>query len=389
MFYPFHSGHSRRRFLGRLAGFFTALALPSAARAGRHSPIPENLSSKGHAMNLKTVTQIRRLQFQWETADPFLFCVHHEDFFPKGNGRLGPDAGLLRGRDIGQDFTVKDGFRMYHGETIPGFPEHPHRGFETVTVVQRGMVDHADSQGAAGRYGGGDTQWMTAGRGVQHAEMFPLLHTDKDNTMELFQIWLNLPAKNKMVEPHFTMLWSEAIPTYATADGKTKVLVVAGKLGDKKAPPPPPNSWAANPANELAIWVVDMEADAEWKMPPTEKDVSRTLYFFKGKSLTVAGENVPAYHAATLISTHDTVVANGPEKARLLILQGKPIGEPVVQYGPFVMNSQAEIQQAFADFRATQFGGWPWKSSYPTHGDVGVGRFAKHANGRLEKPGLG
>ncbi|HAO98490.1 MAG TPA: pirin, partial [Fibrobacteres bacterium] len=251
-------------------------------------------------MNLKTVTNVRRLGFQWDTADPFLFCVHHEDFFPKGNGKLGPDAALLKGRDIGQDFTVKDGFRMYHGSTVPGFPEHPHRGFETVTVVQRGMVDHADSQGAAGRYGGGDTQWMTAGRGMQHSEMFPLLHEDKDNTMELFQIWLNLPAKHKMVEPHFTMLWRDEIPVFTTADRNTEVTVVAGTLGDKKAPSPPPNSWAANPDNELAIWVVDMQPGAEWKIPAAKNGVNRTLYFFKGNSLSADGERIPPYHAADL-----------------------------------------------------------------------------------------
>ena len=142
------------------------------------------------------------LAFQWQTADPFLFCVHHEDFYPHGNEAMGPH-GPLTGRNIGQDFTPKDGWRMYHGEKVPGFPNHPHRGFETVTVVRRGFVDHSDSMGAAGRYGSGDVQWMTAGAGVQHAEMFPLIESGKENTLELFQIWLNLPAASKMVQPHF------------------------------------------------------------------------------------------------------------------------------------------------------------------------------------------
>src|SRR5258708_39637248 len=91
------------------------------------------------------------LGFQWPTLDPFLFCVHHDDTYPKGNASYGPDASLA-GRNIGSDFAVKDGFRMYHGDVVPGFPEHPHRGFETITVVRRGLVDHSDSLGAAARY---------------------------------------------------------------------------------------------------------------------------------------------------------------------------------------------------------------------------------------------
>jgi redox-sensitive bicupin YhaK (pirin superfamily) len=104
---------------------------------------------------MSKIKQIRPLGFQWQTLDPFLFCVHHEDQFPKGNDELGPAASLA-GRNIGQDFVVKDGWRMYHGEKVPGFPGHPHRGFETITVVREGLVDHADSAGGKGRYGNGD-----------------------------------------------------------------------------------------------------------------------------------------------------------------------------------------------------------------------------------------
>jgi len=130
----------------------------------------------------KIVFNVKPLGFTWETLDPFLFCVHHLDHYPKGNEHLGPDASLA-GRYLGQDFTPKDGWRMYHGETIPGFPAHPHRGFETITVVLDGFVDHSDSHGAAGRYGNGDVQWMTAGAGLQHAEMFPLLNKDEPNML--------------------------------------------------------------------------------------------------------------------------------------------------------------------------------------------------------------
>uniref|UniRef100_UPI004048EB97 pirin family protein n=1 Tax=Fulvivirga sp. TaxID=1931237 RepID=UPI004048EB97 len=92
------------------------------------------------------ILKIKSLSFPWQTSDPFLFCVHHADFYPKGNDQLGPDASLA-GRNIGQDFTIKDDWRMYHGETVPGFPAHPHRGFETGTICTTGLIDHSDSLG--------------------------------------------------------------------------------------------------------------------------------------------------------------------------------------------------------------------------------------------------
>ena len=161
----------------------------------------------------------------WPTIDPFLFCVHHVDAYPSGNLHLGPDA-PLGGRTIGQDFANVDGWNMYHGSVVPGFPSHPHRGFETITYVRRGLVDHSDSLGAAARYGRGDVQWMTAGKGIQHAEMFPLLDQDGDNPMELFQIWLNLPAEDKMVEPSYKMLWDGEIPR-VPVDGEGEITVIA------------------------------------------------------------------------------------------------------------------------------------------------------------------
>ena len=129
--------------------------------------------------------------------DPFIFGMVHQDRYPAGNGQLGPRQELLQGREIGMDFSDKDGFSMYHGEEVPGFPAHPHRGFETVTIVRKGLVDHADSLGATARYGEGDVQWLTTGAGVQHSEMFPLLSTEHDNPLELFQLWLNLPEQDK------------------------------------------------------------------------------------------------------------------------------------------------------------------------------------------------
>src|SRR5687767_8549893 len=167
---------------------------------------------------------------------------------------MGPAASLA-GRELGQDFAGKDGWRMYHGDVVPGFPGHPHRGFETVTIVRRGLIDHSDSLGATARFGGGDVQWLTAGRGIVHAEMFPLVERTAANPLELFQIWLNLPAADKLCDPYFEMLWHEGIPTVTARDAHgraTRVTVVAGRLGDVQAPPPPPHSWAARPDADVA-----------------------------------------------------------------------------------------------------------------------------------------
>ena len=203
----------RRHFIGKLVfAAASAITLPMLSfTKNKDKAIAPTAPKK------EPIRSVQRMGFQWDTYDPFIFCVHHEDFFPKGNAQCGPDVSL-KGRQLGDDFIIKDGFRMYHGKTVPGFPGHPHRGFETVTVVRKGLVDHADSLGAAGRYGNGDVQWMTAGKGVQHSEMFPLINADKENPMELFQIWLNLPKKSKMVEPHFKMLWSEDVPRFTEKD---------------------------------------------------------------------------------------------------------------------------------------------------------------------------
>ncbi len=336
-------------------------------------------------METLNVKNIKPLGFQWETSDPFLFCVHHEDHYPKGNDKMGPDASL-DGRQIGQDFVVKDGWRMYHGTTVPGFPGHPHRGFETITVVRKGMIDHSDSKGASGRYGNGDVQWMTAGSGVQHAEMFPLINQQKDNPLELFQIWLNLPKANKFVEPHYGMIWKDTIPIYTHVDDlgkKTKVEVIAGKLVNKTAAAPPPDSWATEIKNEVAILLVQMEAGAKWTVPHASEGVNRTIYFFEGDQLIVDAVILNNNHSAIIKADVDITLQSGTEKSNILILQGKPIDESVVQNGPFVMNTRQEIQQAYADYRQTAFGGWPWPVAGSVHSRE-KGRFASHSDGRTE-----
>ena len=332
------------------------------------------------------VLAIEPLGFPWQTADPFLFRAFHDDAYPPGNEAMGPVASL-EGRNIGQDFAAKDGWSMYHGTTVPGFPAHPHRGFETVTIVRRGLIDHSDSMGAVSRFGAGDVQWLTAGRGIVHAEMFPLLDAVNANPLQLFQIWLNLPAASKMVPPHFQMLWSEDIPhrVYNDANGgDTTVTTLAGRMADLSAPPPPPESWAAHAENDVAIVTLKLTPGATWTLPAaTGMGTRRRLYFFRGTHLKVAGQEFPPGTMMEVRADADLLLANGDDIAELLMLQGRPIGEPVVKYGPFVMNTEDEISQAIDDFRRRQYGEWPWTRPDPVHLRE-FGRFAIHADGTAE-----
>jgi redox-sensitive bicupin YhaK (pirin superfamily) len=336
----------------------------------------------------ETVLSVEALGFPWPAFDPFLFCVHHLDRYPAGNDAMGPAASSLAGRNLGSDFSRKDGWSMYHGTAVPGFPPHPHRGFETVTVMRQGFIDHSDSLGALARFGNGDVQWLTAGKGIVHAEMFPLLEGERPNPAELFQIWLNLPAKSKMAAPHFAMFWRDAIPRVTLRDSAgraTEVVLVAGRLGNAVPPSPPPDSWASDPASDLAIWTIEMDANAQWTLPPAHAGTNRTLYVYAGSGVSIDGREVPSPRLVRLAPERAASIRNGTAASSLLLLQGRPIGEPVVQYGPFVMNTEDEIRQTIRDYQRTQFGGWPFASDAPVH-PRDQPRFARHADGREEYP---
>ena len=178
---------------------------------------------------------------------PALICTKCHLSEPAGTlAPFGPDLTTL-GKDVPDTALI---------EAILEPSKTIRKGFETVTIIRRGYIDHSDSLGAAARFGGGDVQWLTAGGGIVHSEMFPLLEREKSNPVELFQIWLNLPAEDKLVAPHFSMLWSGDIPGARFVDeaGRwTEVTVVAGELDGKRPPPPPPHSWASRPDTDIAI----------------------------------------------------------------------------------------------------------------------------------------
>lgn len=316
----------------------------------------------------------------WQTIDPFLVCAYHLDHYPPGNAELGPAV------PRGASTNAEEEWSMYFGQTVPGFPAHPHRGFETVTIIRQGIVDHSDSLGASARFGAGDVQWLTAGRGIVHSEMFPLLSPNEPNPMEAIQVWLNLPARNKMVDPNFTMFWAKDVPHYVVSDanGRTEVTCIVGapKGVEMRAPPAPPlNSWASDPTADLAIWTVKMGPDARWQLPAAlGSETRRQLFILNGANLTIDGERVEGGSAVEVNCRIPVELGNGSTECEFLLLQGRPIGEPVVQQGPFVMNTLEEIRTAYADYRATRFGGWHWSSDGPDHGPT-RSRFASVQRG--------
>lgn len=357
-------------------------------------------SVKDHSIRSPIIAAVP-LSFRWPTIDPFVVATYHHEHYPAGNGSLGLDPDALEGRHIGADFSGKDGWNLYHGASVPGFPAHPHRGFETITVVLAGLVNHADSAGASARYGEGDVQWMTAGRGVQHSEMFPLLNTDRGNSLEMFQLWLNLPGARKLVEPDFAIFWSETLPRARATDGaggRSLVEIIAGDyvpVGQRastktvfKSPSPPKCSWAANPASELAIWRIVLDPGASLTLPAASSaEVRRILYIYRGDNLWVESKRFGPM-AVQVDSTLELPLRNGGDrKSAILMLQARGIGERVVSGGPFVMNTYAELEESFAEYRRTQFGTWNWDTRAVTHGERK--RFARHADGAEEFPPTG
>lgn len=369
----------RRTALGALAAAPFLACKPFEAAPSRPPPVRRGAL----ADVVRSVEPIAGLNLR--TLDPFLFCAHHRDAYPPGDGRLSP-AAPLGDRDLGSDFSGRDGWSMYHGRSVPGFPQHPHRGFETVTVVRRGLVDHSDSLGATARYGNGDVQWLTAGGGIQHAEMFPLVETAQPNTLLLFQIWLNLPRADKRVDPHFRMFWAPQVPSVLVLDAAglpTRVTTIAGRTFGQSPPAPPPHSWAARPDTDVTIATLAFAGRARFEIPAARPGTQRALYFLQGGHAKIGEREIPPRSMVVLRPEADAVVENGELASEALLLQGLPIGEPVVQRGPFAMNTEAEIREAFSDYRRTGFGGWPWPDPAPVHGIDG--RFARFPDGHIER----
>ena len=231
-----------------------------------------------------------------------------------------------------------------------GVGQHPHRGFETVTIVYAGEVEHRDSTGKGGVIGAGDVQWMTAGSGILHEEFHSTGYAKTGGPFEMVQLWVNLPAKDKMAAPGYQAITADTIPEVALANDAGRVRVIAGTYEGARGP--------ANTFTPMNVWDVRLTAGKTVDLPQPEGWTVQVVVL-AGTVLVNGVAVVRETQMVTLATDGTGVSIEANSDAKLLLLAGEPIDEPVVGYGPFVMNSQAEIIQAIADFNGGKFGRMP------------------------------
>lgn len=330
-------------------------------------------------MSNSNIYSLQPIEFRLDLKDPFLFTAHHIDHFPKGNEQLGPTI----------PSSPEKPYQMYYGDVVPGFPEHPHTGFETITLVESGYVDHFDSLGNSGRYAEGDVQWLSTGNGVEHCEMFPLIHAEKENPFELFQIWFNSSPDEKKQDADYKMMWREQIPHVLQTDSnghQADIRVVSGEFRGTDALSRPPNSWAAAKENKVNIFMIHLEPNAELIIPATTATSTRFAYFYNGPLLYIDAQEIPFKHLVELKPNTEIHLKNSDQPASIMWLEGEPIGAPVAMRGPFVLNSTEELNVAFARYRETHFGPWPWPTPAPVFKREQA-RFASYQKGvEVEHP---
>ena len=278
--------------------------------------------------------------------------VHVIESVPTSDGagvKLRRSLGSQRGLQVDPFLMLDEFYSDNPDDYVAGFPAHPHRGFETVTYMLDGRMRHEDHMGNRGDLGPGDVQWMTAAHGIIHSEM----PQQSEGRMRGFQLWLNLPSKEKMKPASYRDIPATAIPRVALAHGG-EVKVIAGTLElDGNLTSGPVNSADARLSTDPLYLDVRLRAGEKFSVP-TAAGHNAFLYAYEGSAkIGAAGATKPLPHrAAGVLSDGDSIrVEAGPEGVQLLLLAARPLREPVVQYGPFVMNTREEIEQALADYR--------------------------------------
>jgi quercetin 2,3-dioxygenase len=343
----------------------------------------------------------------WKTFGMFLYCHHHNEIFPPAyKDTLQPDPKYREGRLMGRDFSGKDNFSYYMGTARAGFTQHAHRGLSTLSIVMERpnstFIDHFDNQGGCARVGPGDCQYMCAGSGdethplgkgkagIVHSEMFPLVHKNTNNYMSMLQLWIKHDCSRRFMNPTYKMMWRESIPVAKVpVPGEEKlfseVKVIVGDYYRELMPfpsiPPPKEDYLSDPASQGAVYLINLpKRGATVKLPPMlTSTANRALYLFEGEGdltkVRVSEVDNEEENYGYLLLKQGTSIRpdvevsltnEGTGRANVLVLAAEPVeNESTFIKGPFVGATQADVDQAYADFKETKFGGWPWDRSDP------------------------
>lgn len=330
----------------------------------------------------KTVQKIVDINIHWSGDDPFTFVSHHHDEYPKGNAQMAPPLEMIRGRNLGRDYQERYGFRMYHGRVVPGFPMHAHWGYETISIAEKGFVDHFDTEKNYGRYGNGDIQWTLASSRYEHCEMYPLLDQENNNPVHITQIMVNIPIdrKNKGIQVNNT--WSESVPVIEK-DGVT-VTLYCGEYCGKSLYSPNEGSWA-KAENSVRIMKVIMQPGSVFELNKLDGDNGRNLYYLSGKTIDLDGTQVKPNLRFKMKPNTDLRVVNGEEESEIWILEGKPIGEKQAAFGPVILEDLDTVRKSMDEIRINEFQEWPWKIMDVTN-PIEMGRELHRPDGSVERP---
>lgn len=246
------------------------------------------------------------------------------------------------------DYAAPHDFAPSHQRR--GVGQHPHRGFETVTIVYQGELEHRDSTGSGGLIGPGDVQWMTAAKGILHEEFHSTAFTQKGGTLEMVQLWVNLPARDKLAAPGYQTILSQDIPLIPLAEGAGSLRLIAGAFAGQQGP--------ARTFTAMDVWDIRLNAGKPLALPLVEGR-NTALIVLRGSVQLNGGQLLSEAQMALLDPAGAELLLEANSQAVVLLLSGEPIDEPVVGYGPFVMNSEAEIAQAIKDFHSGEFGQLP------------------------------
>jgi quercetin 2,3-dioxygenase len=280
-----------------------------------------------------------------------LVTIHHSgDFHWVGNGF--PVRSVFGYNDLGKElnpFLLLD-YAAPH-EFSPGIEKrgvgaHPHRGFETVTIAYQGEIEHRDSSGGGGMIGPGDVQWMTAASGIIHDEFHSSKFTQEGGKFEMVQLWVNLPARFKSAEPNYQTLLNSSIPRVNLSRDAGEVRVIAGEFEGAKGP--------ARTFTAINLWEIQLFANKSTELHLPQGHV-KSLLVLRGE-ITVSEKNARIGDLVVISKDNKTLIIKANAESKLLVMTGEPIDEPIVGYGPFVMNTVAEIKQAFADYQMGKLG---------------------------------